>query len=60
MEWFCPWKYCAMGVLAAVLLQNEISDLSLNLKAPTSLDIQLSRGGKETSLGCFFGLENDY
>lgn len=60
MEWFCPGKYCAMGVLTAVPSQNEISDLSFNLKAATSLGIQLSRGGKETSFGCFFGLENDY
>lgn len=60
MEWFCPGKYCAMGVLTAVPSQNEISDLSFNLKAAISLGIQLSRGGKETSFGCFFGLENDY
>lgn len=48
------------GSTSAVPSQNEISDQSFNLKATTSLGIRLSRGGKETSLVAFFGLENVY
>lgn len=48
-----PWEY-----LLQFPSKNKISDLSFNLKAATSLDIQLSRGWEETSFDCFFGLEN--
>lgn len=47
MKWFCQGKYCAIGVLITVPAEDEISDPSFHLVAARSLDIQLSRGGRE-------------
>lgn len=49
--------YCC-SIFIVVPSQDEISNPFFHLIGARSLDIQLSGGGKETSFGCFFGLEN--